>query len=591
MASNIAGISNPLIRRLTIQKYRGVQAFEWRPSEGLNIILGGGDVGKTTILEAISLLLSPTGSTTLSGADFLDCKTEQGFEIEAVMSLPETCGINQQSKQAWPWRWDGENPQVPDLEKGDGESTDIDTPVYRLRVSANADFELSYEILQPDGSTNHFPVAVRRAIGLVRLGGDDRNDRDLRLVQGSALDRLLSDATLRPRLGQVLGDQKVQDQLKDDAKTKLKTLDAAFQKRALPHDLGLGVTPGQGFSIGSLIGLTASKDDVQLPLSSWGSGTRRLSSLEVAAAHHTGQAITVVDEVERGLEPYRLRALVSRLQSGNAQVFLTTHNGVAISSANKAALWYVDSKGAVGGLPQEKISRQQARDPETFLARLTVVTEGECEKGFLRRLFARTNDTSLHDRGIWITEGGGNDSALSLLEALAAGGLQFGGFVDNEGRDPGRWGKLKTQLGPLLFQWATGCLEENIIREIPTDHLEEFIADPDGHAGERLRTLADRLGIADKTFEAIKQAAPNLTILVIDAAMGRVPVDKADASRGEKEQLKKHANRWFKSYPGGEELADKVFHFGVWPKIKDRLLPFVNAIRGVDGLPPLPDIT
>jgi putative ATP-dependent endonuclease of OLD family len=485
MASNIAAISNPLIRRLTIQKYRGVQAFEWRPSEGLNIILGGGDVGKTTILEAISLLLSPTGSTTLSGADFLDCNIEQGFEIEAVMSVPETCGINQQSKQAWPWRWDGENPQVADLEKGDGESTDIDTPVYRLRVSANADFELSYEILQPDGSTNHFPVAVRRAIGLVRLGGDDRNDRDLRLVQGSALDRLLSDATLRPRLGQVLADQKVKDQLKDDAKTKLKTLDAAFQKRALPHDLGLGVTPGQGFSIGSLIGLTASKDDIQLPLSNWGSGTRRLSSLEVAAAHHTGQAITVVDEVERGLEPYRLRALVSRLQSGNAQVFLTTHNGVAISSANKAALWYVDSKGAIGSLPQEKISRQQARDPETFLARLTVVTEGECEKGFLRRLFARTNDTSLHDRGIWITEGGGNDSALSLLEALATGGLQFGGFVDNEGRDPGRWGKLKTQLGPLLFQWATGCLEENIIREIPTDRLEEFITDPDGHAGEK----------------------------------------------------------------------------------------------------------
>jgi hypothetical protein len=134
MASNIAAISNPLIRRLTIQKYRGVQAFEWRPSEGLNIILGGGDVGKTTILEAISLLLSPTGSTTLSGADFLDCKTEQGFEIEAVMSVPETCGINQQSKQAWPWpwRWDGKNPRVPDLEKGDGESTDIDTPVYCL---------------------------------------------------------------------------------------------------------------------------------------------------------------------------------------------------------------------------------------------------------------------------------------------------------------------------------------------------------------------------------------------------------------------------------------------------------------------------
>ena len=47
-------------------------------------------------------------------------------------------------------------------------------------------------------------VSLRRSIGLVRLSGDDRNDRDLRLVQGSALDRLLSDKALRSRLASEL---------------------------------------------------------------------------------------------------------------------------------------------------------------------------------------------------------------------------------------------------------------------------------------------------------------------------------------------------------------------------------------------------
>jgi putative ATP-dependent endonuclease of the OLD family len=207
-------------------------------------------------------------------------------------------------------------------------------------------------------------------------------------------------------------------------------------------------------------------------------------------------------------------------------------------------------------------------------------------------LFARANDPALQDRGIWIAEGGGSDNSVNLLEALGDGGVLFGAFVDNEGRDPERWARLKSRLGLLLFQWETGCLEENIIEHIAAERLEEFIIDPEGNSGDRLRTLADRLGITDKTFVAIKaQAAGNLTNLIIEAAMGRVPDDKRDASKSEKDQYRKHANQWFKTYEGGVELADKIFTFGVWSKIKDQILPFVNEVRKIDSLPPLFDIS
>jgi hypothetical protein len=56
-------------------------------------------------------------------------------------------------------------------------------------VCGTGDLELTYEIVQPDGTVGMLPVALRRRMGLVRLGGDDRSERDLRLVQGSALDR------------------------------------------------------------------------------------------------------------------------------------------------------------------------------------------------------------------------------------------------------------------------------------------------------------------------------------------------------------------------------------------------------------------
>src|SRR5580704_7396092 len=130
-------ITGPLIRRLSIRRFRGISNFEWLPLPGLNVILGGGDVGKTTVLEAIALLLSPSGFTALSDADFWDRKSEDGFEIEAVMSIPDECGVNQQSRPAWPWNWDGGHPTVPNIGEQDSQAAETDIPVYRLRVTAN----------------------------------------------------------------------------------------------------------------------------------------------------------------------------------------------------------------------------------------------------------------------------------------------------------------------------------------------------------------------------------------------------------------------------------------------------------------------
>jgi hypothetical protein len=60
---------------------------------------------------------------------------------------------------------------------------------------------------------------------LVRLGGDDRSDRDLRLVQGSALDHLLSDKALSSRIASKLATTEVQEELSEGAKKALDELD------------------------------------------------------------------------------------------------------------------------------------------------------------------------------------------------------------------------------------------------------------------------------------------------------------------------------------------------------------------------------
>jgi putative ATP-dependent endonuclease of OLD family len=176
---------------------------------------------------------------------------------------------------------------------------------------------------------------------------------------------------------------------------------------------------------------------------------------------------------------------------------------------------------------------------------------------------------------------------LELLEALVEGGLNFGGFVDNEGLHPSRWNEVGKKMKNLLYQWPKGCLEENIIPELDPSRLEEFIRDPEGEeTGERLRTLADRLHIQEKDFANIRMRAGDRMIqLIVEAALGKIPDDKRDADEPTKKALKKHKERWFKSRKGGRELAHKVMSFGVWPKLQPQILPFLNAVRHALGLP------
>lgn len=107
-----------------------------------------------------------------------------------------------------------------------------------------------------------------------------------------------------------------------------------------------------------------------------------MSALEIASSTDKEASITLIDEIERGLELHRLRKLIKILAGQHGQIFLTTHSPIAISCAEDAHLWYLDSAGSIGALPRDKIGPQQKRDPETFLARVAVIAEGPTEVGF-----------------------------------------------------------------------------------------------------------------------------------------------------------------------------------------------------------------
>ena len=403
----------------------------------------------------------------------------------------------------------------------------------------------------------------------------------MRLVQGSALDRFLKDPGLRGRLGHKLADTDVKDQLKDQAKKALEDLDERFSAKLLPDQLGLGVTGGPGLSLNALVGLTADKEGVKLPLASWGAGTRRLAALTIARTLQGQYPVIVIDELERGLEPYRQRELVRTLTQSSTQVFVTTHSAAVVNAATEAALWYLDANSEICSLSGKSVNRQQQVDPEVFLSRLAVVCEGATEVGFATELLEQFIQPPLSDHGLWFTNAGSHENALSLLESFTEGKVSFAGMVDNEFKHETRWKTVKNHLGALLYQWEDGCIEQVVIKMFSDDELWFLIEDNHGRlTGERCRTLAIRLNIDEKDFESIKSAAgEKLRDVMIEAATGTVPDEHSDSDVSIRKSFQKHGQAWLKTVEGGRELANKALRSSNGQTLKTTLKPFVGAIQ------------
>jgi putative ATP-dependent endonuclease of OLD family len=578
----------PEIRRLKIERFRGLKSLDWHPSSGVNLIVGGGDTGKSTILEAIALLFSPVGNVGVQETDYFDRETDAEFLIEATIRAPEDMELEAKATQALlPWEWKGGSAIIPeiDLTGGAAPVSALET-VYVVRARGTEGIEVIWEIVQPDGNVASFPPGLRRLFGIVRLSGDDRNDRDLRLVHGSALDRLVSKANFKAQVSQQIAHFDLP--LDAEQTAALKGLADDLEGRGLPRGDRLGLTSGQGISIGSLIGLMAEKNGTSLPLASWGAGTRRMASLAVASQMDAKFRITLIDEIERGLEPYRLRDLADDLLDEEGQTFITTHSSVALNAFSSASLHYMDAKSTLAQLNRGKVQAHQTAHPETFLARVAIIGEGDTEVGFLNVLLEKALTKSPRKLGFHLSSGGGDDKMLPLLQAISATGLVCAALCDNDGKSPGLWAGVKALMKDTLLQWNNGCIEENVITYVADADLWDLLADTDGATGERARTLADRLGIVSKDKADIEAAcAANGTTLravILAAATGKKEGAPDEAA---KKTWAKHPQKWFKSVDGGAELANKLITMKLWPKIESTMLPFFNALRHLAGDPPL----
>ena len=58
------------IRKVEIENFRGIKELKWDPTEGMNCLIGPGDSGKSSILDAIDFCLGVRRTIQFTDVDF-----------------------------------------------------------------------------------------------------------------------------------------------------------------------------------------------------------------------------------------------------------------------------------------------------------------------------------------------------------------------------------------------------------------------------------------------------------------------------------------------------------------------------------------
>jgi hypothetical protein len=106
------------IRRLEIERFRGIKKLQWNIDGNFICLIGPGDSTKTTILDAIESVLSPRWNLAFDDTDFYEAQTVEPILIIATVGdLPDE--IKNEAKYGYMargWSTDGELHDEPGVD-------------------------------------------------------------------------------------------------------------------------------------------------------------------------------------------------------------------------------------------------------------------------------------------------------------------------------------------------------------------------------------------------------------------------------------------------------------------------------------------
>jgi putative ATP-dependent endonuclease of OLD family len=531
------------VRQLEIENFRGFREFRWCPGPGLNLVLGAGDSGKTTLLDAIALALSPQPSQAALETDYRNLDTATPFKIRVVLgALSREYHALSYPPALWGW-----NDAAKELRPAPNDDTG-DEAVAHIEVIGTEDLELQHRILQSGNEPRSMSVPVRAAVGLWNVTTNRTPDAQLRMSRGSLLERVLGRDRLRaPAVAAMQGtaDTLV---LPEDTTIAVDRLGAQLRAAGISFErLTLALVPGVGQSPVQLVSLVAQSGDGHIPLANFGRGSQQMAMVTLAAAQIAGVPIAVVDEIEAGLEPYRQRSLIARLRAMVAtegQAFVTSHSPSVIGRLNEREAWRLHFDGNHTMRRIEGSLHDLLRtDPEALLCKVPLVCEGATETGVVRAFLADSTESDATALGLHLVDAGGHGHALTLITALAEDERPICAIVDEESFGGGTRNALAEKSYVHLCRPPGGrCIECAVANALALSELSAMVELP-GTDGQYMRVDSRLQAISHHLGSQSRQSIGDLVLEYGEQAVRQAVGETA--TRG----------GWFKSALAGEELG------------------------------------
>ncbi|WP_162259865.1 ATP-dependent nuclease [Nocardioides sp. Soil777] len=549
-----------MLRRLSISNFRGIKSCDWSIDQRLVAMVGPGDSAKTTLLDAIGLVLSPNYSPQFTDADFFNLDMSEPLTIEAVVTeLPDSLVKESQlGKERSGLKSDGTLVHDP---LDDAEECLV------IRLTVTRELEPTWEVVRPGSDeTRGITASQRRQLGFFRLG--ERPDFHLRWARGSALSGLTEGSDGASSV--ILDAQREARRAVFDAEPNpLHAAAGAAQSSATK----LGISPFTKLRPGLEPGSAASAHalmlhDGEVPLSSFGLGTRRLTSLSVQDQAMAGGSIIGIDELEHGLEPHRLahvlRYLKKRAGDQHLQVILTTHSPITVETLEVQHLAVIRTDGGTTScraVPDHLENAQGAfrSAPSALLGRRVIVGEGATEVGFLRGLILHWDEQRLAAElslvsaiGTVIVNGSGGTQPTQRARNFQSLGYPSLLLMDNDDRAVDDEVSSAVADGVVAERWSYGrALEDEVVQSLTIEGLQALVDLATELRGEESirASVGAKLGDAQLTGTDFAQWQ---TEAGVDESGLRDAV--AAAAKGTKSK----GNAWFKREDAGESLAAVV---------------------------------
>ncbi|MEN5139481.1 ATP-dependent nuclease [Pseudomonas juntendi] len=513
------------IRKLEIQNFRCIKLLAWTPSPGINCLIGPGDSGKSSILDAIDLCLGARRSVPIGDTDFYGLDVTTPIEISATIgALPDDL-VNLDAYGDFLRGFDSATGVIEDEPR-----VGLET-VLTLRLKVDSDLEPVWTLhsnrAAEQGSERGLAWKDRSRIAPARIGSFA--SMNLSWSRNSILNKLTDD---RADLGGALAAaaREARANFGDQARVQLQQPLQIVTETASNLGVPIGgaaqaLLDAHSVSIGD--GAIALHDAQGIPLRSLGTGSSRLLVAGLQRRAAQAASIALVDEVEFGLEPHRLIRFLDSLGAKEnvppLQVFLTTHSPVALRELSGDQLYVVRKQGdqhevRLAGTSNDVQSTLRA-DPEAFLAKQVIVCEGASEVGLVRGLdqywVAQGQPSFMALGGAYVdVNGGSTDNCYNRGLALLGLGYRVLAIVDADKPPTPEILQGFLAAGGRSITWGVGrALEDELFASLPDTAIDALMAkaleDPGRElVSEHIRSKAEGMLSLDELLAARGQFTP-----------------------------------------------------------------------------------